>query len=160
MTTCLLQTIHEACLIVYVGTKTCWMQAGPDAGTRFCTEGAYLEALGDDAGLVALASRKVMVQGIDEPCPEFQHIPLLLYGEALVAAAHDCLHEFVWTHLHHNQPHAELTPLQGLRHAGQCSWFSNQTASILAGQGTVVDHCTHALLHTSYNRIIILLINN
>ena len=70
---------------------------------------AYLEALGDDAGLVALASGEVVVQGVDEPGPEFQHIPLLLYGKALVAAAHHCLHELMWTDLHSTHHHIQLT---------------------------------------------------
>ena len=66
-------------------------------------ESSYLEALGDDAVLGALASGEVLVQSIDEPGPEVQHIPLLLYGEALVAAAHHRLHELMRAHLHHNQ---------------------------------------------------------
>lgn len=65
-------------------------------------KGIHLEALGDDAGLGALASGKVLVQSVDEPCPELQHVPLLLYGEALVAAAHHCLHELVGADLHHH----------------------------------------------------------
>ena len=60
---------------------------------------ANLEAFGDDAGLVALGPRQVLVQGIDEPGPEVQSIALLLYGEALVAAAHDSLHELMGTDL-------------------------------------------------------------
>ena len=61
--------------------------------------GANLEAFGDDAGLVALGPRQVLVQGVDEPGPEVQGIALLLYGEAFVAAAHDSLHELVGTDL-------------------------------------------------------------
>lgn len=73
----------------------------------------YLKTLGDDAGLVALASGEVQVQCVDKPGPEVQHIPLLLYGEALVAAAHHCLHELVRAHLHHHS--APLTsPLYNL----------------------------------------------
>ena len=37
----------------------------------------------------------MVVQGVDEPGPEVQGIPLLLYGEALAAAAHHSLHELV-----------------------------------------------------------------
>lgn len=59
----------------------------------------YLEAFGDDAWLAALASRKVMVQRVDEPCPELQGICLLLNCEALVAAAHHSLHELMGTDL-------------------------------------------------------------
>ncbi len=56
---------------------------------------ADLKTLGDDAGLVALGGREVVVEGVDEPGPEVQGVPLLLYGEALAAAAHHGLHEFV-----------------------------------------------------------------
>lgn len=56
---------------------------------------ANLEAFGDDAGLVALCPRQVLVQCVDEPGPEVQSIALLLYGEALVAAAHHSLHELM-----------------------------------------------------------------
>lgn len=66
-------------------------------------ESSYLEAFGDDAGLGALASGEVLVKSIDEPRPEVQDIPLLLYGKALVAAAHHCLHELMRAHLHHSQ---------------------------------------------------------
>lgn len=62
-------------------------------------EEPYLEALGDDGGLVTLASRQMLVEGVDEPGPELQDIPLLLYGEPLVAAAHHRLHELVGAHL-------------------------------------------------------------
>lgn len=43
------------------------------------------------------------MQGVDEPGPELQGICLLLYGEALVAAAHHCLHELMGTDLHDHQ---------------------------------------------------------
>ncbi len=56
---------------------------------------AHLKTLGDDAGLVALGPREVLVEGVDEPGPEVQGIALLLYGEALAAAAHHGLHELV-----------------------------------------------------------------
>lgn len=68
-------------------------------------EGSHLEAPRNDAGLGALASGKVLVQRVDEPCPEVQHVPLLLYGEALVAAAHHCLHELVGADLHNHYHH-------------------------------------------------------
>ena len=57
--------------------------------------GAHLKTLGDDAGLVALGARELLVEGVDEPSPEVQGIPLLLYSEALAAAAHHSLHELV-----------------------------------------------------------------
>jgi len=56
---------------------------------------AHLKTLGDDAGPVALGAGEVVVEGIDEPGPEVQGIALLLYGEALAAAAHHGLHELV-----------------------------------------------------------------
>ena len=40
------------------------------------------------------------MKGIDEPRPEVQCIPLLLNGEALVAAAHHSLHELMGADLH------------------------------------------------------------
>lgn len=56
---------------------------------------AHLKTLGDDTGLIALGAREVLVEGVDEPGPEVQGVPLLLYGEALAAAAHHSLHELV-----------------------------------------------------------------
>ncbi len=41
----------------------------------------------------------MVVEGVDEPGPEVQGVPLLLYGEALAAAAHHGLHELVRTDL-------------------------------------------------------------
>lgn len=40
------------------------------------------------------------MKGINKPGPEVQCIPLLLNGEALVAAAHHSLHELMGTDLH------------------------------------------------------------
>jgi len=60
---------------------------------------AHLKTHGNDTGLVALGAREVLVEGVDEPGPEVQGIPLLLYGEALAAAAHHGLHELVRTDL-------------------------------------------------------------
>ncbi len=60
---------------------------------------AHLKTLGDDAGFVALGPREVLVERVDEPGPEVQGVPLLLYGEALAAAAHHSLHELMRTDL-------------------------------------------------------------
>lgn len=40
--------------------------------------GAHLKTLGDDAGLVALGGGEVVMEGVDEPGPEVQGVPLLL----------------------------------------------------------------------------------
>ena len=76
------------------------MYAGMYTHMKRCCWHAHLKAFGNDGGLVASAPRKVMMQLVDEPGPELQRICLLLYGEALLAAAHHSLHELVRAHLH------------------------------------------------------------
>ena len=72
---------------------------------------AYLKALGDDAGFAPPASCEVMMQCIDEPRPELQGVCLLLNGEALLTAAHHCLHELMGTDLYDKWPLSGKTGL-------------------------------------------------
>lgn len=78
---------HEEMLLACTHIKTCCWHA-------------HLKAFGNNGGLVAFAPGKVMMQLVDEPGPELQRICLLLYGEALFAAAHHSLHKLMRAHLH------------------------------------------------------------
>jgi hypothetical protein len=59
----------------------------------------HLEALGDDATLLVLASGEAEVQGMQEPRPELHGIRLRVCGELPIARIDDGLQELVRGHL-------------------------------------------------------------